>query len=174
MILKTPTAGLLLFILIASLMLLAGCVSTAGKMRWAEQLYQNGQYLAAKGKDEAAVKKFEKSLKLSREIDFSPGVAHNLNELAIYHTANKEYEKARLLLKEAITIYREEGMASEVSKAMNNLAISYMREGNIGKAMEQYNVLLDWDRQTGNRSKRDSKDFGYRDKRPACYGCGCI
>ncbi len=127
-----------------------GCVSTAGKLRWAEQLYKNGQYLASKGKEEAAVEKFEKSLKLSREIGFSAGIAHNLNELAIYHASRKDYEKARALLFEAIAIYREEGMAPEVSKAMNNVANTYMREGKIGKTFEQYNELLDWDRQTGN------------------------
>lgn len=132
------------------ILLLAGCVSTSGKMRWAEQLYKNGQYLAAKGKEEAAVKKFQKSLKLSREIDFSPGIAHNLNELAIYFTARKNYPEARAMLTEAISLYRQEEMKPEVSKAMNNLAITYLREGRIDKTLEQYNELLDWDRQTGN------------------------
>ena len=147
---KARITGLLSLALVVFLILSSGCVSTAGKMRWAEQLYENGQYLASKGKEEAAVKKFEKSLNLSREIGFSAGVAHNLNELAIYHTAKKEYDKARAMLTEAIAIYREEGMNPEVSKAMNNMANTYMREGKIGKTFEQYNELLDWDRQTGN------------------------
>jgi len=151
MILKPRVSQFPLLILLGLLiLLLAGCVSTSGKMRWAEQLYHNGQFLAAKGKEEAAVKKFEKSLKLSREINFSAGIAHNLNELAIYYTARQDYQDARTMLAEAIALYREEEMDPEVSKAMNNVAITYLREGNIGKTLEQYNELLDWDRQTGN------------------------
>jgi tetratricopeptide (TPR) repeat protein len=128
-----------------------GCVTSSGKMHWAERLYQEGQLLVTRGKNEAAVEKFKKSLALCREINFSAGVAHNLNELAIYYTVQKEYEQARALLDEAISIYRGLEMAAEVSKAMNNMALTYMREGRIQKALERYTELLEWDHQTNNR-----------------------
>jgi tetratricopeptide (TPR) repeat protein len=144
---RNAVVFLILFLLLAT----AGCVTATGKLRWAERLYQEGQFLVTRGKQEAAVKKFEKSLALSREIDFQAGVAHNLNELAIYYTARQEYEQARVLLREAIAIYRQKEMAPEVSKATNNMALTYMREGRIQKALEQYDELLVWDQRTHNR-----------------------
>lgn len=134
----------------ASAILAGGCVTSEGKLRSAELLYAEGQDLMSTGKEEAAVSRFEKSLMLSREIGFSAGIAHNLNELAIYHTSHGEFQQARELLAEAIDIYKKEAMAAEVSKAMNNLAITFLKERNFSAALEQYNTLLQWDRQTNN------------------------
>jgi tetratricopeptide (TPR) repeat protein len=121
------------------------------KTRQAERLYSEGQFLLSKGKGDVAVRKFEKSMKLAKEAGFQAGVAHNLNELAIFYTAQGELEKARDYLQESYTIYMEEGMAPEVSKSLNNIASTYMREGKVLKAVEQYEKLLEWDRQSDNR-----------------------
>ncbi len=145
---KRPKTALFVALL---LMLSNGCVTNAAKMRWAERLYVEGQHLLSKGKDEAAVRKFEKSLKMSKEIDFSAGVAHNLNELSIHHTRHGKYSEARSLLTRALEIYRDEGMAPEVSKAMNNMALIYIQEGRFTAAIDQYNSLLLWDRKTENQ-----------------------
>jgi len=82
---------------------------------------------------------------------FLAGVAHNLNEIAIYQTNKSKFVEARKLLFEALDIYRGEDMVVEVSKTMNNLATTYLREGKWSRAMVRYEELLVWDRQTGNR-----------------------
>lgn len=130
---------------------LSCCTTPTMKMRQAERFYYEGQFLLSKGKGDVAVRKFEKSMKLAREAGFQAGVANNLNELAIYYTARGEMEKARGYLQESYAIYKEEGLAPEVSKSLNNIASTYMREGRILKAIEQYEKLLEWDRQSGNR-----------------------
>lgn len=117
----------------------------------AEKLYLEGQHFLAKGNGSAALSCFQQSLELSRHEGYPAGVAHNLNEIAIYHTDNRNYAEARKLLTEALAIYRAEDMAVEVSKTMNNIATTYLREGEWSKAMIHYEELMGWDKQSGNR-----------------------
>jgi pentatricopeptide repeat protein len=42
-------------------------------------------------------------------------------------------------------------MEPEVSKAMNNMANTYVRERNPDEAIAWFNKLIEWDTQTGNR-----------------------
>ncbi len=77
-------------------------------------------------------------------------MAHNLNELAIIHTARTEYSMAREKLDEAKNIYKKLKMNTEVSKTLNNTALSYVKENDFPKAITQYEELLKWDKQTGN------------------------
>lgn len=117
----------------------------------AEKLYLEGQHFLAKGEGPAALSCFQQSLELSRQEGFSAGIAHNLNEIAIYYTGKRNFAEARKLLTEALTIYREEGMTVEVSKALNNIATTYVREGAWSKALARYEELLVWDGRSGNR-----------------------
>jgi tetratricopeptide (TPR) repeat protein len=119
-------------------------------MKRAERLYRQGQIFLSKGDQERAIKKFEESISLSEMIGFKTGIANNLNELAIVHTQNKAFDKARELLSQSLAIYKELNMESEVSKTLNNLALSYEQEGDFEKAISTYEELFDWDKKTDN------------------------
>jgi len=119
-------------------------------MKQAERFYGQGQFLVSEGKLEEATLNFERSLLLSRKAEYKPGIVFNLNEMAIIHTAKGDVKKARELLSEALAISKELNMAPEVSKAMDNIAKTYWKEGNYGEALNHYQELLQWDRKTGN------------------------
>lgn len=140
----------LVIVFFVSLFLITSCALSSTQIRQAELLYKRGQILLSKGKVEKAVFKFQKSLTLAREAGFKPGVAHNLNEIAIIHASRGEYAKARKLLTEAVVIYREVNMEPEVSKSLNNIALTYLKERDFKEALNQYEALLKWDRKTDN------------------------
>jgi len=77
-------------------------------------------------------------------------VAHNLNELAIINTARGEYAKARELFNEALGIYKELNMEIEISKSLNNIALTYVRERRFQEAIEWFKDLMAWDAKSGN------------------------
>ena len=131
-------------------LLLSACAPRFMQVRRAELLYKEGQVLLSKGKQEEAMVRFEKSVALARNAGFKAGVAHNFNEMAIIHTARGAYGKARALLTEAVDIYKEAHMDPEVSKALNNIALTYVRERDFKEAMHQYEALVTWDRETDN------------------------
>jgi tetratricopeptide (TPR) repeat protein len=131
--------------------LMLSCTSNAFLRRQAEQFYYRGQALLSQGKLEEAFKNFDQSFTLSERAGDRAGMAHNLNEKAIIYASKSRYGKARQSLGQAIDIYKTLGMNPEVSKALNNMALSYLRERRIKAALDQYGVLLEWDRGTGNR-----------------------
>ena len=94
--------------------------------------------------------KFEESLSLAKKAGSLPGVAHNLNEMAIIYTSRGKYSKGRELLQESLIIYRKATMKPEISKVLNNIAITYIKEHSFTKALDQYTELLQWDRKTEN------------------------
>jgi tetratricopeptide (TPR) repeat protein len=120
-------------------------------MKRAERLYRQGQSYLSQGERNKAAEKFEESLELSRMIAFKPGIAHNLNEMAIIHTTHGEFAKAREILSESLEIYKELDMAPEVSKTLNNIVVTYAKAGRFREALAKYEQLLDWDGETGNR-----------------------
>lgn len=138
-------------VLSVAIFLITSCAPRFLQIRRAELLYKEGQILLSKGKGEKAMLKFEKSLSLAREAGFKAGMAHNLNEMAIIHTARSEYAGARELLAEAVKIYKEFNMEPEVSKSLNNVAVTYVKERDFKEAVSRYEELLTWDRKTDNR-----------------------
>ena len=140
----------LVTLLSVSLFLITSCGPLFAKKQ-AELLYKKGQVLLSRGKGEEAMLKFQKSLSLAKEAGFKPGVAHNLNEMAIIHTSRGEYVTSRELLTEAIEIYKEVNMEPEVSKSLNNITLTYVRERDFKKALNRYEALLKWDRETNNQ-----------------------
>jgi tetratricopeptide (TPR) repeat protein len=133
-----------------AIFLVTSCMPRFIQIRRAELLYKEGQALLSEGKEEEAMLKFEKSLSLARNAGFKAGVAHNFNEMAIIHTSRGAYGKARALLTKAVDIYKEAHMQPEVSKSLNNIALTYVRERDFKKAIDQYEELLTWDRKTDN------------------------
>ena len=141
----------LVILISISLLLITSCALRSFQIRRAELLYKKGQILLSKGKGEEAILKFEKSISLAREVEFKPGVAHNLNEMAIIHTSRGEYATARELLTEAIGIYKELNMEPEVSKSLNNIASICATEHDFQEAINQYEELIQWDKKTNNK-----------------------
>jgi tetratricopeptide (TPR) repeat protein len=131
-------------------LLISACVPRFIQIRRAELLYKEGQALLAQGKGEEAMVQFAKSLALARNTGFKAGVAHNFNEMAIIYTARGAYGKARAMLAEAVDIYKEAQMEPEVSKALNNIALTYVREQDFKEAIHRYEALLIWDRKIEN------------------------
>jgi len=150
MLMKNCSVVILLSV---AIFLLSSCAPRFLQIRRAELLYKEGQILLSKGKGkgEKAMLKFEKSLSLAREAGFKAGMAHNLNEMAIIHTARGEYAEARELLAEAVEIYKEFNMEPEVSKSLNNVAVTYVKERDFKEAVSRYEELLTWDGNTDNR-----------------------
>ncbi|OEU45721.1 MAG: hypothetical protein BBJ60_04700 [Desulfobacterales bacterium S7086C20] len=140
------------FLVVAFLLMiiLSSCSTRPYRMKRAERLYRQGQTFLSKGNQQKAIAKFEESLSLSRMVEFKPGIAHNLNEIAIIHTTRGEYQKAREILSESLSIYKELDMAPEVSKTLNNIAITHIKAGEFNDAIKRYNQLLEWDRKSGN------------------------
>ena len=148
---RLPNSFLLSLLFCLSLTLLFSCLSGPVQKRHAERLYYEGQAHLSQGNTAEAVKKFEYSLQLAEKAGFRAGVAHNLNELAIIYTTRGEYKKARDALTATVPIYKELGMNPEVSKALNNIALTYLREHRFREAVSHYENLLKWDQETGNR-----------------------
>ena len=136
--------------LFLSIFLIASCLPRSVQTKRAEEYYKKGQVLVSRGEIDRAVASFEKSIRIARAAGFREGVAHNLNELAIIHTGKGETEKARELLNEAVVIYKELDMKPEVSKAMDNIALTYVKEQKFKEAIDRYNELIEWDKMADN------------------------
>jgi tetratricopeptide (TPR) repeat protein len=146
---RTLSKILIVTILVAFLS--TACSVRPYRMKRAERLYRQGQSYLSQGERSKAAEKFEESLEISRMIAFRPGIAHNLNEMAIIHTTQGEFAKAREILSESLEIYKELDMAPEVSKTLNNIVVTYAKAGRFEEALAKYEELLDWDGETGNR-----------------------
>lgn len=127
------------------------CSTRPYRLKRAETLYRQGQLYSSKGEFKKAYAKFEESLAVAKMIDFKPGIAHNLNEMAIILTAARQFKQAREKLNQAMAIYKTLEMNPEVSKTMNNIASTYLREGRLDEALSHYEQLIDWDQRTGNK-----------------------
>jgi len=127
------------------------CTAAPVLQRNAERLYHEGQTLLAGGNSQGAYEKFTASMGLAERAGYRAGIAHNLNEMAIIHTQRGEYAAARTALNRAVSIYTDLDLKPEVSKARNNLALTYFKENRFQEAIDQYELLLGWDRQIGNR-----------------------
>ena len=128
-----------------------GCAPAYFKKDRAERLYRTGQQFVSEGKTTEAVDKFRQSLALSTEINYQPGIAHNYNELAILYTAKGRCQEARSFLLKAKTIYLQLEMKEEVSKSMNNIVQTFIKEKDYQAAVAQYEELLEWDATIGNQ-----------------------
>ncbi len=141
----------LISLLVLALLMLPSCSPRSYQLRRAETLYKRGQAMQAEGRSDEALSKFNDSMALSERAGFRPGVANNLNEIAIIYTSRGEYEKARELLVKAFHIYREMYWKTEVSKSLNNIALTFLKELKFNEAIEAYGDLLAWDHETGNQ-----------------------
>jgi tetratricopeptide (TPR) repeat protein len=135
---------------IVALLFLASCAHAPEQTTRAQGLYHEGQAFLSEGRLEEAFTRFSESLALSREEHDPKGVAHNLNEIGILQTQRREFDAARACFLEAQAIYRDLDMAPEVSKSLNNLALTHVLDKAYAEAAAVYEKLLAWDVSTGN------------------------
>ncbi|SPD72149.1 hypothetical protein PITCH_A1190025 [uncultured Desulfobacterium sp.] len=136
--------------LFLSIVLISSCSVRSVQIKRAKDYYQKGQVLVSRGEVDRAIVSFEKSIRIARAENFREGIAHNLNEIAIIYTGKGEAAKARELLREAVTIYKELDMKPEASKALDNIAKTYMKEQQFKEAIDTYDELIEWDKLSGN------------------------
>ncbi len=116
----------------------------------AKARYAKGQYLTATGDMDRARVLFEKSMHMARAANFREGIGFNLNELAIIETNEGNYARAREYLTEALEIFQDLEMKAEISKAMNNMADTFVKEHRPEPAIEWFQQLAAWDQKSGN------------------------
>ncbi len=141
--------GIILFL--CAVLVLTACSPRSFQIKRAGVLYSRGQALETEGRLDEALSKFNESMALAEKAGFRPGVANNLNEIAIIATNRGEYEKARALFSQTLGIYKEMDWKPEVSKSLNNIALTYLKELDFDGALKGYRELLRWDKETGNR-----------------------
>ena len=130
--------------------LFSGCSMKNINYKKAMFLYQDGMKLSSQGDFDGALEKFNASIKISEENKFMPGVAHNYNEIGNIYTYKKKFNIARQYYQKANEIYKEKNMATETSKSFDNIAKTYVRQGDYDQALKEYEHLLSWDTETKN------------------------
>ncbi len=127
-----------------------GCSSKKINNKKAMFLYQDGMQLSSKGDFDKAIAKFNKSIKICEKNGFISGTAHNYNEIGNIYTYKKQFDIARVYFQKALTIYRDNNMATEVSKSFDNIAKTYLRQGNYRQSLKEYEKLAAWDMKSNN------------------------
>jgi len=146
-----PKKILLLFVLSISLLsLFSGCSLKKIQNRKAMFLYYDGIKLSSNGEFDQAIEKFNKSLKISEANNFKTGIANNYNEIGNIYTYKNKFSIARDYFNQAIIIYKEKNMHPEVSKSFDNIAKTYLRQGDFINTLNQYEKLVAWDIKTDN------------------------
>lgn len=136
--------------ILAGLLVSVGCSTKKINNKRAMFLYQDGIKLAADGNFDKAMDKFNQSIAISEENGFNSGVAHNYNEIGNVYTYKQKYDIARSYFENALAIYKEQNMAPEISKCIDNIAKTYLRQGDFPNTLKQYERLVAWDFESGN------------------------
>jgi tetratricopeptide (TPR) repeat protein len=143
-----------LVLVLAVLPLAMACAHPSRQPTRAQTLYHEGQAFLSQGQPHEARARFSESLALCREQNDPRGIAHNLNEIGILYTQQRRCKEARACFREAEALYRRLGMDAEVSKCLNNRALTFFLEKSYDRAVEAYEGLLAWDESTGNHLGR--------------------
>lgn len=149
--LHSRTLSKILMVTLLAAFLSTACSVRQYRMKRAERLYKQGHIYIAKGELERAVEKFEESLSLSKMMDHRAGIADNMNAIGLVHMNRYEYAKARDIFMETLPLYRKLELNPEISKTLSNIASTFLGERRFNKAISQYEELLNWDAETGNR-----------------------
>ncbi len=142
---------IVILILFGSMMLIfSGCSLKKINSKRAMFLYQDGIKLSSQGDFDGALDKFNQSINISEKNGFIFGVAHNYNEIGNIYTYKNKFDIAREYFQKALNIYKENNMRSEVSKSLDNLTKTYVRQGNYNRAVLHYEELISWDKSSKN------------------------
>lgn len=97
-----------------------------------------------------AEKKYEESLKLSKEIDFKVGIGKALNRLSLIKNVRGDFQSAVKLCIDAVKILEKENNRKALGSALNNLAILHYVIEDYNKARELAQKALQYNQETGD------------------------
>lgn len=115
-----------------------------GYLLWARALWRQGNYEAARGR-------LQQALKLAQETGLrrtQADILRNLGVVAWYQARNAECKQ---WIQQALAIYREIGDRQGVGAALNNLGVVYVREGAYTDARLIYEESLRIKQEMGDR-----------------------
>jgi predicted ATPase/DNA-binding SARP family transcriptional activator len=105
------------------------------------------------GDGDAALRFYEETLTLRRQLGLRREIAGVLNNIATVLSNRSEFETARTHLEEAIVINREMGNRVWEAIALNNLGSLHNRLSNDSEAFEYYRLALAINREVGNHAE---------------------
>ena len=104
----------------------------------AKALNAQGISHAVRGQYLDALRKYEQSLELYREVDLKLGIAGALNNIGLLHRNQGNDAKALTYLKEGLVLYEELGEQSRLAQMMTNLGVLYQDQEDFPQALDYY------------------------------------
>ncbi|MBL4593167.1 MAG: tetratricopeptide repeat protein [Flavobacteriales bacterium] len=98
-----------------------------------------------------ALKYYEESLKIEKEIGNKEGIAQSLNNIAIIYKNQGDIETAINLLHQSLKIQEEIGNQEGIAQGLNNLGGIYNSQGEKEKALEYFHKSLKLEEKGGNK-----------------------
>jgi len=98
-----------------------------------------------------AMKLFNESLKISRQIGDRRSTARTLHNMAMIHDKKRDYDQAMKLYNESLEISRQIGDQSMTATTLNCMGMIYARKEDHDQAMKLYNESLEISRQIGDQ-----------------------
>jgi tetratricopeptide (TPR) repeat protein len=84
-----------------------------------------------------ALKKYEKKLKIVKDLNNQNGVAYTLSQIGVIHEVSEEYGKALRLYEESFKINEEIGNQRGVSRSLYNMAYIHYFQGAYAELIQQ-------------------------------------
>ena len=109
-------------------------------------------YYYAKSDNTLALECFQKTLKISKEIDNKKEVANSYGGIGNILLRQGDYSSALEYYQKALKISEEIGDKGGVSKSCNNIGIIYANKGDNPKALEYYQKALKINEELGDKS----------------------
>jgi tetratricopeptide (TPR) repeat protein len=110
-----------------------------------------GIVLSNKGNYSEAVSFYERSLKISEELDDKAEIAKCLNNLGVVARSQGNYSEAVSFYGRSLKIFEELGDKVWISRCLNNLGIVAMYQGNYSEAVYFYDRSLKISEELGNK-----------------------
>jgi tetratricopeptide (TPR) repeat protein len=116
----------------------------------AQVVHGLGVLVQQQGQDEAALRLFERSLTIWRDLNDRDNMARELNSIGITRRCLGELDSARSSFEDSIAIARELRSDARLATALVNLGQVEIDAGNVTRAMEVLHEALALDRQRGD------------------------
>jgi tetratricopeptide (TPR) repeat protein len=108
----------------------------------AAALHHLGMIHQDPGRYEEAVKLYEESLKLKKELGDKSGIASTLHQLGNVHYAQGRYEEAVKLYEESLKLKKELGNKSGIAITLGQLGRIFQAQGNCKEALRNYLIAF--------------------------------
>jgi tetratricopeptide (TPR) repeat protein len=118
----------------------------------AAALHHLGMIHQDQGRYEEAVKLYEESLKLAKELGNKSGIAITLHQLGMIHQDQGRYEEAVKLYEESLKLAKELGNKSGIAITLHQLGNVHYAQGRYEEAVKLYEESLKLAKELGNKS----------------------